>query len=181
MEDSTFTGPSHTVFANRRTVRFNEMEYTVPAEDGIACLEEVCDTLRQEDINVFFPIEFRYVAEDDRLLSMYHQRPGASLSIHQYFAQDYEGFQPVEPICAAIRAGHTGASCTVWGATNWPSCTRRLIASTGAQGTGPARADAECTPETVVCITLCTKAGGRVHAHLPPVPLFTARMNQAQA
>ena len=99
VEDSTFTGPSHTVFANRRTVRFNEMEYTVPAEDGIACLEEVCDTLRKEDINVFFPIEFRYVAEDDRLLSMYHQRPGASLSIHQYFAQDYQKvFQPVEPI-----------------------------------------------------------------------------------
>ncbi|KZX77385.1 FAD-binding protein, partial [Alcanivorax sp. HI0013] len=40
VEDSTYTGPAHKVFANRRTVRFNEMEYTVPAEDGIACLQE---------------------------------------------------------------------------------------------------------------------------------------------
>ena len=99
VEDSTFTAPSNVVYGNRRTVRFNEMEYTVPADDGMACLEEVCDTLRKEDINVFFPIEFRYVGEDNRLLSMYHERAGASLSIHQYFAQDYEQvFKPVEPI-----------------------------------------------------------------------------------
>ena len=99
VEDSTYTGPAHKVFANRRTVRFNEMEYTVPAEDGIACLQEVCETIRKQDLNVFFPIEFRYVAADDRLLSMYHDRPGASLSIHQYFAQDYQPlFTAVEPI-----------------------------------------------------------------------------------
>ena len=99
VEDSTYTGPAHKVFANRRTVRFNEIEYTVPAEDGIACLQEVCETIRKQDINVFFPIEFRYVAADDRLLSMYHDRPGASLSIHQYFAQDYQPlFTAVEPI-----------------------------------------------------------------------------------
>ncbi|MGJ3256196.1 MAG: D-arabinono-1,4-lactone oxidase [Alcanivorax sp.] len=99
VEDSTYTGPAHKVFANRRTVRFNEMEYTVPAEDGIACLQEVCETIRKQDINVFFPIEFRYVAADDSLLSMYHDRPGASLSIHQYFEQDYQPlFSAVEPI-----------------------------------------------------------------------------------
>ncbi|MCG8391784.1 MAG: FAD-binding protein [Pseudomonadales bacterium] len=99
VEDNTYTAPSHKVFANRRTVRFNEMEYTVPAEDGIACLEEVCDTIRNQDINVFFPIEFRYVAADDRLLSMYHERAGASLSIHQYFEQDHQPlFSAVEPI-----------------------------------------------------------------------------------
>ena len=99
VEDSTFTGGSPTVYGNRRTVRFNEMEYTVDAKDGMACLEEVCDTLRKEDINVFFPIEFRYVGRDNRLLSMFHERDGASLSIHQYFAQDYHKvFTPVEPI-----------------------------------------------------------------------------------
>lgn len=99
VEDSTFTAPSNVVYGNRRTVRFNEMEYTVPAADGMACLEEVCETLRKQDINVFFPIEFRYVGRDNRLLSMFHDRDGASLSIHQYFAQDYQTvFEPVEPI-----------------------------------------------------------------------------------
>ncbi len=104
VEDSTFTAPSHVVYGNRRTVRFNEMEYTVPADDGMACLEEICETLRKEDINVFFPIEFRYVGRDDRLLSMFHERDGASLSIHQYFAQDHEPvFKPVEPILRKYR------------------------------------------------------------------------------
>ncbi|MGB2246123.1 MAG: D-arabinono-1,4-lactone oxidase [Alcanivorax sediminis] len=99
VEDSTFTAPSNVVYGNHRTVRFNEMEYTVAAEDGMACLEEVCDTLRKEEVNVFFPIEFRYVGKDDRLLSMFHERDGASLSIHQYFAQDYQPvFTPLEPI-----------------------------------------------------------------------------------
>ena len=99
VEDSTYVADANRVFANHRTVRFNEMEYTVPADDGLACLEEVCDTLRKEDVNVFFPIEYRYVAADDRLLSMFHERAGASLSIHQYYEQDYQTvFAPVEPI-----------------------------------------------------------------------------------
>ena len=99
VEEATFTGPSHKVFANHRTVRFNEMEYSVPAEDGMACLEEVCDAIRQHDINVFFPIEFRYVAADNNLLSMFYQQPSASLSIHQYYEQDYQPlFGVVEPI-----------------------------------------------------------------------------------
>ena len=99
VEDSRYRGPANKVFANHRSVRFNEMEYTVPAEQGIACLEEVCAAIRQHDINVFFPIEFRYVAADDNLLSMFHQQPGASLSIHQYFEQDYQPlFDVAEPI-----------------------------------------------------------------------------------
>ena len=53
----------------------------------------------RDSINVFFPIEFRYVAADDNLLSMFHQQSGASLSIHQYFEQDYQPlFDVVEPI-----------------------------------------------------------------------------------
>ncbi|EKF75991.1 FAD-dependent oxidoreductase [Alcanivorax hongdengensis A-11-3] len=92
-------GPAHQVYANRRTVRFNEMEYTVPLEQGLQCLREVCDTIVRDDINVFFPIEFRYIAADDRLLSMFHGRAGASISVHQYFKQDYQPlFQAVEPV-----------------------------------------------------------------------------------
>lgn len=99
VSESRFRGPSHQVFANSRAVRFNEMEYTVPAEQGLACLQEVCETLRRQDINAFFPIEFRYAGAEAPLLSMYHQRAGASLSIHQYAKQDYRPlFQAVEPI-----------------------------------------------------------------------------------
>ena len=48
---------------------------------------------------MFFPIEFRYSAADDTLLSMFSGRAGASLSIHQYFKQDATPlFRATEPV-----------------------------------------------------------------------------------
>lgn len=99
VEENRRWGPAHKIYANRRTVRFNEMEYTVPAERGVDCLRQVCETIRERDINVFFPIEFRYVAADDTLLSMFSGRPGASISVHQYYKQDYQPlFEATEPV-----------------------------------------------------------------------------------
>lgn len=102
VQDSRRRGPAHRIFANRRTVRFNEMEYTVPAERGLECLKAVCRVIRERDINVFFPVEFRYVAADDTLLSMFSGRAGASLSVHQYHKQDYRPlFNATEPVLRA--------------------------------------------------------------------------------
>lgn len=92
-------GDSYKVFASPRTVGFNEMEYTVPAERGLECFQEVLDTMRKHEVNVFFPIEFRYIAEDDCWLSPFYKRPGAAISIHQYHKQDYKPFfNLIEPI-----------------------------------------------------------------------------------
>lgn len=92
-------GPAHRMFPAARNVPFNEMEYTVPAEQGLACLEEVLAVIRKGDFPVFFPVEYRYVAGDDTWLSMYSGRPGASISVHQYAPQDYKAlFAAVEPV-----------------------------------------------------------------------------------
>lgn len=97
--DSERVGDSYAVFASPRTVGFNEMEYTVPAERGLECLQEVVETIRRAGINVFFPIEFRYTAADDTMLSPFAGRAGASISVHQYYKQDYQPlFRLVEPI-----------------------------------------------------------------------------------
>jgi FAD-linked oxidoreductase len=99
VEDTVRRGPAWQIYANKRAVMFNEMEYTVPAEQGLACLEQVCDTIRSQDINVFFPIEFRYTAADNSLIGMFSERPGCSISVHQYHRQDYAPlFNAVEPI-----------------------------------------------------------------------------------
>ncbi|KAF0805549.1 FAD-dependent oxidoreductase [Alcanivorax xiamenensis] len=99
VSDEERQGPAHQIYANRRTVRFNEMEYTVPADDGLDCLREVCERIRDQDINVFFPIEYRYTAADDTLLSMFSERAGASISVHQYYKQDHRPlFDAVEPV-----------------------------------------------------------------------------------
>ncbi|CBL45528.1 FAD-linked oxidoreductase [gamma proteobacterium HdN1] len=95
-------GPSSQLFATPRTVRFNEMEYTVPAENGLAVLEEAVTMLKKSDVNVFFPIEYRYTAAEESWLSPFYRRAGASLSFHQYYEQDYRPvFDLVEPMLKA--------------------------------------------------------------------------------
>jgi FAD-linked oxidoreductase len=90
---------SHKVFATPRTVRFNEMEYQVPAELGPDCLKAIIAHLRKHKVAAFFPIEYRYVAGDDIWLSPFYGRDSASISIHQYHKQDYVTlFQQLEPI-----------------------------------------------------------------------------------
>jgi FAD-linked oxidoreductase len=99
ISDSERIGDSFEVFASPRTVGFNEMEYTVPAERGLECFQEVIATMKKAEINVFFPIEFRYIAADDCWLSPFYQRAGAAISVHQYHKQDYKPFfKLVEPI-----------------------------------------------------------------------------------
>lgn len=99
ISDEVRVAPAHRMFPSPRTVQFNEMEYTVPADQGIACLQEVIDIMRARDLPVFFPIEYRYVAADDIWMSPFGGRAGASISIHQYARQDYrEVFDAVEPI-----------------------------------------------------------------------------------
>jgi FAD-linked oxidoreductase len=90
---------SHRVLAHPRTTRFNEMEYTVPAEAGPACLRELLETIRARVPDVCFPIECRYVRADDVWLSMFHERDGFSISVHEFHDVDPRPyFAAVEPV-----------------------------------------------------------------------------------
>jgi FAD-linked oxidoreductase len=92
-------GWSYEVLTHPRLVRFREMEYTVPAEAGPSCLREILATIRDRPIPVVFPIEYRYTAADDVWLSMFHERDGCSISVHQYADEDHRPyFREIEPI-----------------------------------------------------------------------------------
>jgi FAD-linked oxidoreductase len=92
-------GESHEVLAHPRTVRFNEMEYTVPAELGPECLRAILAEIRARDLPVCFPLECRFVREDDVWLGMFHERAGFSISIHQFQDEDWRPyFAAIEPI-----------------------------------------------------------------------------------
>ncbi|MFC5743699.1 D-arabinono-1,4-lactone oxidase [Dyella tabacisoli] len=90
------------IFASARNVRFNEMEYQVPAAAGAACLDEVCKAVAASKVDVFFPIEFRFIAPDAYWLSPFQGAPGearCSISVHQYHKQDYRPlFAAAEPV-----------------------------------------------------------------------------------
>jgi len=97
--ESVRGGDSYAVLCHPRSVRFNEMEYTVPAEAGPECLRAVLSEIRARDLPVCFPIECRHVRADDVWLSMFHERAGFSISIHQFADQDFRPyFAAIEPI-----------------------------------------------------------------------------------
>jgi len=90
---------SHDAFPSDRNVRFNEMEYAVPTEKGPDCVREVAEHMRTCGINFLFPIEYRYVAQDDAWLSPFYERASVTISIHQYHKQAYKKlFDGVEAI-----------------------------------------------------------------------------------
>lgn len=91
---STLTEPgrvrwSHEAFPSDRNVRFNEMEYAIPAERGPDCIREVAAYMRDSGVNFLFPLEYRYVAADDIWLSPFYQRDSVTISVHQYHRQPY--------------------------------------------------------------------------------------------
>lgn len=93
------TGASYEVFPHIRTVRFREMEYTVPAEAGGACVREVLQTIQARKLPVCMPLEVRFVKGDDIWLSMFEGRDGCAISVHQYGDLDYRAyFAEIEPI-----------------------------------------------------------------------------------
>jgi L-gulono-1,4-lactone dehydrogenase len=90
---------SHRVYANRRTVRFTEMEYAIPRERTAEALERVLALIERRRIKVGFPIEVRVVAGDDAFLSTAHGRPTGYVAVHQYRGMEFESyFRGVETI-----------------------------------------------------------------------------------
>ena len=91
---------SYKILSNVRNNRFNEMEYSVPLEAGAECLAEVLRTIIDKEIDVVFPLEYRYVRRDDTWLSMSAgEEDHAAISIHRTAEEDYRPyFDLIEPI-----------------------------------------------------------------------------------
>jgi FAD-linked oxidoreductase len=83
---------SHEAFPSPRNIKFNEMEWALPAEAGADVLREIVAYVRQKSVRVAFPIEFRYVAADDVWLSPFNGRDSVTVAVHQYHKQPYQEF-----------------------------------------------------------------------------------------
>ena len=100
IESSEVIDTSHKALTNVRNSRFNEMEYSVPLHAGAECLREVLRTIAEREIDVVFPLEYRYVARDDTWLGMSSgAEDHAAISIHRTATEDYRPyFDAIEPI-----------------------------------------------------------------------------------
>lgn len=74
---------SYRVFASERRIKFTEMEYAVPRERVREAVRDVLEIAGRPDLRVAFPIEVRFVASDDALLSPSHERESAYIAVHQ--------------------------------------------------------------------------------------------------
>lgn len=97
--DREYTDLSHRVLTQRRSVRFHEMEYALPAENVVAAFAAVRALVEQRGWRIEFPIEVRFAAADDRWMSTAYDRASAYIAVHRYWRADpTEYFDAVESI-----------------------------------------------------------------------------------
>ncbi len=90
---------SYRVFASPRLVRFTEMEYAFPREHVAEAVRAVLAVAERSDLAVPFPIEVRFVAADDALLSPAGGRETGYIAVHMYKGMEWAPyFRAVEEV-----------------------------------------------------------------------------------
>lgn len=92
---------SDRIFVSPRRVRFTEMEQAFPRTAAADALRAILDEVRRHP--VIFPIEVRFVAPDDALLSPAGGRETVYIATHNYVGMPWE---PYFRAVAAIGAEH---------------------------------------------------------------------------
>ncbi len=90
---------SDEVLANQRDDKHTEMEYSVTAEHGVACVRALREKIEADFPDLFWPVEYRTLAADDVWMSTAYERPTVTLSIHQGAGLPHEA---VFAACEAI-------------------------------------------------------------------------------
>jgi FAD/FMN-containing dehydrogenase len=95
-------GWSHEILPSVRELRFVEMEYALPAEEGPACFRAVRERMRTRHPDVAWPVEYRTLCADDAWLSTAHARETVTLSLHQGAELPWtDFFADLEPVLRA--------------------------------------------------------------------------------
>ena len=88
---------SYRIFASPRLVRFVEMEYAIPREHAVEAVLGAREILERHPVS--FPIELRFVAADDALLSPSNGRDSAYIAVHLFEGMAWEApFREVEAL-----------------------------------------------------------------------------------
>ncbi|XZF77728.1 D-arabinono-1,4-lactone oxidase [Bacillus sp. AL-1R] len=97
--NTKMVGPSHELFSTTRHVKFNEMEYSIPAQYMNDATLEIQEEIKNKRFNVHFPIECRFVKGDHFLISPASMRASAYIAIHMYKGMPHqEYFNRIEEI-----------------------------------------------------------------------------------
>ncbi len=83
---------NYRIFPSERNLKFNEIEFAVPATNGPDCLWELRQLMQQRYPEVVWPIEYRTLAADDIWLSPAYGRATVTISLHQAAELPYNPF-----------------------------------------------------------------------------------------
>jgi L-gulonolactone oxidase len=96
---STRVDRSDRIFTSTRKVRFIEMEYAIPRAAAHQAVGAVHRASERHDLFVSFPIEVRFGASDDALISPAAERDSCFISVHVFEGMQWEPyFRIVEAI-----------------------------------------------------------------------------------
>lgn len=97
------TGPSYEIIPNDRTLLFNEMEYMLPREVGLAAFWQVRERIKQRHrAKVAWRVLVRTIAPDQGMLSTAQSRPTMTIALLHNASLPYaEYFQDIEPLLLA--------------------------------------------------------------------------------
>lgn len=102
LTSSTKIKQSKDVYATPRLVKFNEMEYNIPLEAYKDAMKDVIKMVNSKKFNIHFPIENRFVKQDDIYLSPAYKRDSAYIACHVYKGKEYKAyFKALEEIFTA--------------------------------------------------------------------------------
>jgi FAD/FMN-containing dehydrogenase len=88
------------ILPKKRELKFDEMEYALPEENGIECFREIRKRVKERHRkNVAWRILYRCIAKDDSYLSPHYGRNSVSISLHHNAGLPFEEyFNDIEPI-----------------------------------------------------------------------------------
>jgi L-gulonolactone oxidase len=87
------------VFANRRLVRFTEMEYAIPREHGAEAVRRILALIESRRLPITFPLEVRFAPPDDAFLGPSYGRESCYVAVHVYRGTAFDGyFRAVEQV-----------------------------------------------------------------------------------
>lgn len=93
-------GPGHEILPRERPLKFDEMEYSLPAEAGPECFEQVREQIKNKyRKEVAWRVLYRTVKADDNMLSTVHNRDTVTISLHHNAGLPFwDFFKGIEPI-----------------------------------------------------------------------------------
>jgi FAD-linked oxidoreductase len=83
---------SHRAFPTTRSFKFMEMEYNLPIEKFQEVIEEMREKIKFYSFETLFPIEIRFVKNDNIWLSPAYGRDSVYFAVHTYISESWQKY-----------------------------------------------------------------------------------------